>query len=492
MPLAIELAAARIKILSVGELAARLEDSFQLLTGGSRTALPRQQTLKATLDWSHDLLAPAEQVFFRRLAVFAGTFTLQTVEQVAGGVSGSGAEIKIEHVSTARVLDLLTGLVDQSLVMVTGDAAGYRRYQLLEPIRQYARMQLEASGETSSLQERHAQCFLAFAEAVEPHLEASDQAMWLEQLAQDHDNLRAALAWFSVCRDSLAGLRLASALRLYWFARGEVREGREHLTTFLALSQGDTNQMRASVERAKALDSAGFLARYQGDYRAAEGFIRESLAIRKALGDRWGEADALANLGFVILHRGDFTQAQALYQESLEISRTLANEQGIADALSHLGLAAFYQGDYATAQTMHEQTRAIWEGLGDRQGVAWALHCLGRAVLEQGDIALAGAKFAESVTIAQDLGLRWGIAWSLEDHARLAARMGLSPEVLRLLGCSSALRRRIGIPLLPQERVELDTLVEAAREALGLDAGAAAWSEGETMPVEQAMDALLR
>jgi predicted ATPase/class 3 adenylate cyclase len=483
LPLAIELAAARVTMLSVSEIAARLDDSFHLLTGGSRTALPRQQTLKATLDWSHQLLAPAEQALFRGLAVFAGKFTLRAVEQVA---CGDGLEV-------AQALDLLTGLVDQSLVVVTGEAAGETRYRLLEPIRQYAWTQLEASGEADEVQEQHAQCFLLAAEVAEPHLEAGDQAMWLERLDQDHDNLRAALQWFAAQRQVESGLRLASALWKFWFIRGYIPEGREYLADLLdlvALADEQVPPIPAAV-RAQALNEAGVLARYASDYEGARELIRDSLRIRRALGDPKGIADALANLGYVVLQQGDYAAARSAYEESLAINRGLDNRQGIADALSHLAFAAYYEGDLARAHTLDEESLAIWQELGDRQGVAWALHRLGNVALRLGEDDAAAAMFAESLSISRDIGLRWGVAWSLEDRARLAVRQGSARDALLLAGCAAALRRRIGIPLPPRERAEFDAALAGSGETLGPVASAVAWSEGEAMPVEQAIAALL-
>jgi predicted ATPase/class 3 adenylate cyclase len=481
LPLAIELAAARITMLSVGELAARLDGSFRLLTGGSRTALPRQQTLKATLDWSHQLLALAQQVLFRRLAVFAGPFTLRAVEQVA---SGAGMD-------TSQALDLLTGLVEQSLVIVIGEAAGETRYRLLEPIRQYAWTQLEASGEADEVQERHAQCFLAAAEAAEPHLEATDQAVWLERLDQDRANLRAALQWFAARRQVELGLRLASALWKFWFIRGYVPEGRERFADLLTLADEQVPPIPAAV-RAQALNEAGVLARYASDYEAARTLIGESLRIRRTLGDPKGIADALANLGYVALQQGDYVAARSAYEESLAINRALDNRQGVADAQSHLAFVACYEGDLARAHALDEESLTIWRALGDRQGIAWALHRLGNVALRRGDEVAAAATFTESLRISQDLGLRWGIAWSLEDRARLDVRHGSAQDALHLAGCAAALRRRIGIPMPPRERTEFDAALAASWEALGPVASAVAWSEGETMPLEQAVEALLR
>lgn len=477
LPLAIEMAAARVKMLTVGEIVERLDGSFRLLAAGSRTVSPRQQTLKATLDWSHNLLAPAEQALFRGLAVFAGGFTLRAAEQVAWGA----------HEDATQALDLLTSLAEKSLVVPGGDHTDEMRCRLLEPIRQYALHYLETSGEAIAVQERHAQFFLAFAEAAEAYLETPNQAVWLERLERDHDNLRAALRWFASRREIACGLRLASALWMFWFIRGYVPEGRERFAELLALA-GDG--VPAAV-CASALNNAGFLGRYASDYASARPLIAESLRIRRELGDVKGTADSMANLGYVTLQLGDYTAACAAYQESLELNRTVGNGQGIADALSHLAIAAAYKNDLAHARALNEESLALWRELGDGQGVSWALHQLGNIILRQGENEAAQAIFKESLRIARSLGLRWGIAWSLEDAARLAALQGLPGRALRLAGCAASLRRRIGMPLPPRERAEFDATLVPSRHALGETASAAAWAEGEAMAVEQVVDDML-
>jgi tetratricopeptide (TPR) repeat protein len=478
LPLAIELAAARVTLLSPQALLGRLSSRLTLLTGGARDLPERQQTLRGAIAWSYDLLSPKEQALFRRLAVFVGGWTLEAAEAICA--TPESAE--------ALPLDILDGvgaLVDKSLVRQQERADGESRCAMLETIREYGLEQLSASGEAATLQKQHADFFLGLAETLESRVEAPDGAAWLDRLEQEHDNLRAALRWFGATGEVERGLRLGGALRLFWFSRGYPTEGRERLADLLALPGG------RSSARANALDSAGFLARYQGAYTAAQSLISESLAIRRELGDRRGEADALANLGFVILHQGEYAEARSLYQGSLDINRELGNEQGVADALSHLALAAFYEDDYDSARALDEQSLAIWRRAGDRQGISWALYELGNVFLAQGDDAAANRSFVESLAQARELRSQLGIAWSLSGFARLAAAHARPTLALRLAGAATALHELIGMPLTPAELAEFEKRIAPARRALGEAAAETAWAEGLALAVEQAISEAL-
>jgi predicted ATPase/transcriptional regulator with XRE-family HTH domain len=284
IPLAIELAAARVKVLTVEQIAARLDDRFRLLTGGSRIALPRQQTLQAAIDWSYDLLSEPERRLWRRLSVFAGGWTLEAAEAVCAGAGLDAAE----------VLDRLTSLVDKSLVTVDA-MAGEARYRLLETIRQYGREKLERSGEAAVIRRQHLEWHVGLAERAEPELTGPDQAVWLEKLEAEHDNLRAALEWSQVeAQGEQIGLRVAAALWRFWLVHGHLREGRRWLEGMLAGSPEAWPAVRA-----KALYGAGALAEDQGDYAAARAFFAESLALRRelldagAFAERWAEGRAM-------------------------------------------------------------------------------------------------------------------------------------------------------------------------------------------------------
>ena len=304
LPLALELAAARVPLLGVDGLLGRLEDRFRLLTGGSRTALDRHRTLRSTVDWSYALLTPSEQVLFDRLSAFAGGFTLEAAEAVcAAGADEAPARSLL---GATEVLDLLGRLVDKSLVQADGQGRpdGAVRYRLLETLREYGRERLAASGGAEATHARHAAHFLAAAEAAAPHLHGPAQAAWLDRLEADHENLRQALRWLIDRSEAAAGMRLAAALRLFWLVRGFRREGRGWLAALLALPDASGGDVPPGV-RGRALLTAGFLAGHDGDRDAARERCRASLALLRAHGDRPGTAFSLQILGLNALSRGD-------------------------------------------------------------------------------------------------------------------------------------------------------------------------------------------
>ena len=305
IPLAIELAAARTKVLSVEEISARLGDSFRLLAAGSRTAMPRQRTLHATMDWSHKLLGQKESVLFRRLSVFAGGFTLEAAESICTG----------EELQRDEVLELLSQLVDKSLV-VAQERDGAARYRLLETVRQYGRERLEEAGEAAFVREQHAGHYLAVAEEAEPELRGERQLAWLERLETEHDNLRVAMAWLLWRGESEVAARLGWALWLFWGIRTHLAEGRRSMER--ALSARGSVAMTESA-RAKALFVAGMMANYQGDHLSAEPLVQESLRLFTDLEDKVGTAYALSNAGYVALGRGRFRQAIAVIEEAADL-----------------------------------------------------------------------------------------------------------------------------------------------------------------------------
>jgi predicted ATPase/DNA-binding CsgD family transcriptional regulator len=491
MPLAIELAAARVKVLTVDQMVDRLDRAFgsgrfDLLTDGSRSALPRQRTLRAMVDWSYGLLTAREQALFGRLAVFAGGWTLEAAESVCAGSGGETAPAQRstpDDVPAVAVLDLLARLVDKSLVVGETGQGGTVRHRLLETLRDYGRERLAESGHEPAVRARHAAYFLALVERVEPLLEEADLAGWLSRLDAEHDNLRAALRWLIAAGDAQRALRLGGALRLLWHLRGHHREGRARLAEVLAVPGAEAS----TAERAKALDALGFLARFQGHYREARAAIEEELAIRRALDDRKGEADALCNLGAVTLFQGDLAVARQLYADGLAIQRGLGNRQGIADALSHLGIAAARQGDPAAARPLHEESLAIWRQLGDGQGIGWALHKLGDVALQAGDLDEARARLIESLHVRQAMGLNWGTAESLEGLALLAAAEGQPARAVELAGAADAICELVGIAGDPGRRAALERGLSDARRALRPDRAAAAWQRGRATPPDRAV-----
>jgi non-specific serine/threonine protein kinase len=520
MPLAIELAAARVKALPVEKLNERLDDMFRLLTGGNRTGLPRQQTLRALIDWSYDLLSPPEQTLLHRLSVFAGGWTLEAAEAVCIG----------EGVEEREVLDLLTRLVEQSLVLYE-ERGGEERYRLLETIRQYARDRLEGKphevgrGEAAEVRGRHRDWCLELAETAAQKLGGPEQAVWLERLETEHDNLRAALAWGLECGEAEPGLRLGVALFLFWATRGYWTEGRERLTALL----GQPGAEARTVVRAKALHWSGFLADPQGDSGAARAFFEESLAISRELGHKPGIAESLLSLGWVVHQQGDSGAARAFFKESLAISRELDNKTGIAESLRVLAWAASQWGDYGEARALLEESLAIWRAVGNTDCfgfglslgyLGWVAHGQGnygeaRVLLEeslaihreidnkyaiasllpalamvtrdQGNSGEARALLEEALTISRKLGYRNGMERALEGLAGVAVAQAQPERAARLLGTAERLREAIGAPLQPGDRAEHDRSVMAVRAALTEDAVAAAWAEGRAMSIEQAI-----
>jgi predicted ATPase/transcriptional regulator with XRE-family HTH domain len=427
IPLALELAAARLKVLPVEEVAAHLHDRFRLLTGGSRTALPRHQTLRATMDWSHDLLTEPERALFRRLAAFAGGFTLQAAERVCAG----------EAVAAEAVLDLLTRLVDKSLVVVEEpDAAPavvvpppqeeHGRYRLLETARQYGWERLAESGEAEAVQRRHADVFLGLAEATETALRGARQGAWLKRLEAEHDNLRAALAWSRGAGEAPTALRLAGALGHFWWRRGYGGEGRQWLESALALPGASGR----TALRAKVLFEAGQLARQQGDYAAARPLLEESRAISLELGDQGGVARTLWALGLVAAWSGDRAAARPLFEEAVALAREAGDPWTLAEVLFLLGTVTA-PGDDVAARPLFEESAALFRQMGDTEFAVRPLNHLGRMALRQGDYATAHAWLEEALALAREAGdtpiigevlFELGkLAWSEGDHGRAAA-----------------------------------------------------------------------
>ena len=485
IPLAIELAAAKVRVLSVDQIAKRLDDRFRLLTGGSRTALERHQTLRAAIDWSYNLLPAEEQLLFSRLSVFAGGWTLEAAEAVCSMDPASRTAHAGDDILREDILILMEQLINKSLVTtedVPGEGRyhneGAFRYHMLETMREYADEKLT---DADVWHRRHAAYFLSLAEIIEPFLEKPEPASWLDKLEREHNNLRAAMRWAREKDEVELGLRFASALCLFWFMRGYLSEGLARSTEFLSVS-GPT--VKAAI-RAKALDHAGLLARYKGDLTYAQELIAESLSLRRELGERHGIADSLSNLGFVILYQGNFAQARQYYSEALGMYRELDNQQGIADSLSHLALMSFYEGDYEMAQAMDESCLAIWRALGDQQGIAWALHRLGNVKIAQAELSAARNLFRESLTISSEVGFKYGIASSIEGLVSIAAKNGQAEYAVLLAGGAFALRQAIGMPLSTPDQTLLERVLEPAREFLGEDAAQAFWLQGLNLNIEQ-------
>jgi len=433
IPLAIELAVARIKAMSPAEIASHLDDRFRLLTGGSRTALPHHQTLRALIDWSYESLTPHEAAVFRRLSVFAGGWTFNSAEAVCAG----------DDIEEWEVLDLLSRLVDKSLVELDaegGQRTGKTRYRMLETVRSYARERLGEQGERDSTRGRHLAHFLALAEGADRQLTGEEQGLWLSRLDADHDNLRLAVETSRRADvDATCGLRLAGALGRFWEVHGHWTEGRAICAEMVA--RPDPADQAA---RAKVLVCAGNLALCQGDSTEARRVYAESLALRRQLGDQPGVAQSLNSLGLIAWTRGEFAESQHLYEESLAVRRELGDERGVALSLNNLANLARDQGEHEKARRLHEESLSIKRRLGDRRGIASSLNNLGVVLRRLGDYRQARTCYEESLAIRREIGDKQGIAQSLNSLGNLAETEGEYAEARALHVESLAIKRELG------------------------------------------------
>jgi predicted ATPase/DNA-binding SARP family transcriptional activator len=435
IPLAIELAAARVKVLTAEQIAARLEDYLGLLTRGSRTAQLRQQTLRATLDWSYELLTQAERSLLKRLSVFVGGCCLKAAEQICAG----------EDVEEEQVLDLLASLVGKSLILFEAREQAEGRYRLLEMVRQYAAESLQKSGEAEQIRIRYRDWFLALAEEAEPNLKGAEQSNWLQRLEREHANLRAALIFSETdAQGARAGLRLAGALYRFWQLRGDFSEGRGYLGKALARE----GAQEATVARAKALNGAGGLAFSQGDYTSARALYEQAWMIQRELGDQAGIAASLIGLGNVAHSQGNQEAARTLYEDSLAIRRERGDRWGIANSLSNLGNVAYSLRDYGAARALYEESLAMNQELGDKAGIANSLYNLGCLAHVQGDPSLAKSLFEESLAIRRAWGDKATIANLLYNLGNVAHTQGDYAAAGALLQESLTLYREIGHPFI--------------------------------------------
>ncbi|HEX8141573.1 MAG TPA: tetratricopeptide repeat protein [Pyrinomonadaceae bacterium] len=510
LPLAIELAAARIKLLPPQAMLVRLESPFKILTGGARDMPARQRTMRETIAWSYDLLEKQEKSLFRQVAVFTGGFTLEAAEAVCNAEAEYGIDIH----------DGVASLVDKSLLQQIEQAGGEPRFVMLETIREYGLECLKASGERELFRRRHAAFFLQLAERAEPELGSQQQPVWLAQLEQEHDNFRAALKWALDEHQAETALRLAGALWWFWYLHGHYREGRSWLDKVLA--EGSDQR---TTHRSRALIGAGGLAFLQCEYAASEKLLKEGLQLARELSDRESIATSLQLLGSVAREQGDYNRAIELHQESLAIWRELDNKRGIARSLNYIGFASWLQGDFEKAVVVCEETLGLFRGLGDKEGIVWSLLNLSAVMFYRQKYDQAVSLCNESLTLSEGIGYKEGIAWSLniwgnvarrkqqfepgktmlreslELHVELEDRWRVAsvleslgaiefeqqkPErAVRLLGAAEALRAAVGTPLPPVEREERDRYLKLARAALGEEKLTLLWLEGRTMPVDQ-------
>jgi predicted ATPase len=471
IPLALELAAARMRVLTVEQIAARLDDALRLLTEGHRVASARQQTLRATLDWSYNLLSPLEQAAFRPLAVFAGSFDLEAAEAVC-----SGPDLPAED-----VLDALTQLVDRSLV-VAELASG--RYRLLEPVRQYAQQQLGSSEEGVAAAARHASHYLDLAERVSPLLQGPDQIAWLARLEQESGNLRAALGRAEREADIEALSRLAIALEPFWEGHGHLAEGQQWLRSTLERSRPGT---APPALRAQAVVAAGRLAAQQSDYTNAITWLEEGLALGRAQGNQPLIATALGWLALAVINEGELRRGIELAEEGLAVARTDGNLPGIAFALLILGVGLRFYGQIDRSAEVLAECRERYRALGDVRSSAMACSMLGFTVFEQGDLERAGALLREGLAGHQIVGDRTFVAVCLMDIAGVLAAQGHARRAAQLLGAMVALRDVLAAPLSTSSQGTHARIEASARSRLAPAAYTAAWNEGHALPLHQAV-----
>ncbi len=420
LPLAIELAAARVKLLPPHALLARLDQRLQLLTGGARDAPARQQMMRAAIAWSYDLLTPAEQGLFRRLAVFVGGWTLAAAE-AAGTADG---DLSID------VLDGLAALLDKSLLKPEAGATGEPRFRMLETIRAYALEQLEARGEAEAIRQRHAHFFMALAETAEPHLYGAGQQTWVRRLEVDNDNLRAALGW-ATHNASEIGLRLAGALGWFWHFHGDHRKGREWLLRLLERAKNDGDHLDRF--RAKALNQAGYLAMWLHDLAQANALLEQSVVLWRAVGEPRGLAHALCDWG-VVEFEGDLNMARVRLEESIVLFRLVDDTQGLVRALFWHGGITSRQGDFATARANAEESIRLGREIGDISNIAASTGgVLGYIAFRQGDYVVSQSHSLESLRLHREGDDRPGIALALGNLGCLAYLQGQYEQVRPLL-----------------------------------------------------------
>ncbi len=431
LPLAIELAAARVRVLAPALILARLNRCLDLLTGGPQNLPARQQTLRGALDWSYELLGPIEQQWFRRLGVFAEGCTL---EAAAALEIDRGSGVSLDHV---LVLDQLSTLVHHSLLQQDTASGDAPRFRLLETVREYSREQAEKHGELVQLQDRHLQFFLRLAEQAAPELLGPQALYWLSCLEQEHANFQVALDW-AWRRNPPLGLRLAGALGRFWQLHGHFTVGRGHLTRLL------TTEGAAAPVRARALCEAGRLAYYQGDYPAARTLSTESWALADGAGEAQISADALCTLGLVAYREGEYAIARRHLEESLHLARCGPDIVGRAEVLLGLGHVARSQGDYATGHTLYEESLLLAQRAGSKYGAALALSGLGNVALRQGDYQTAQCFLEQTRALQQELHDRWGLALTLAWLGDIALGQAEYPSAQTFYEESRTLHRELG------------------------------------------------
>lgn len=519
IPLAIELAAAKAGVLHLDQINERLADRFRLLAHGSRAGPARHQTLQAAIDWSYDLLTRPEQVLFRRLSVFLNGWTLEAAEAICPDVDLPGEDM----------LDLLVQLVNKSLVRGE-ERMGAARFYMLETIREYALRKLHQSGEWDALSRRHLTYFAHLVGKAQLHFRGPDQSIWYNHLDNDLDNLRTALTWVGGSEAVEIQIQLAADLWRYWKNRGHILEGSLHLQRlFQQVPEGPARQ---SPSFARALAAAGSLAYYEGDFSYSEQTRTEALKIYQSLNDSAGVADCLIGLGNTAISQGKYDAAREFYEQGLRIRESLGDRWGIARLLGNLGLAAYYQMDYPRARSLHTQSLSLFREQGDEESIANELVNLGDVARQQGELSEALLLYQESAAISRRLKDRWGLGYAalgmadialaryelstasifyrecLTAFQRSADQIGLpfalesvstlaltwnQPELAaRILGAAETLREGTSSPLPPPNQASYQAVRATLKETLSPGRFQSAWSQGQSMAMDQVIAMVLQ
>jgi predicted ATPase/DNA-binding XRE family transcriptional regulator len=512
IPLAIELAAAHVRMFSTEQIAERLNESFNLLTGGSRTALPRQQTIRASIEWSWNLLSDSEQILMRRLSIFAGGLTLEAAESVCGK----------NEIEKKQVLELMSQLVTKSLVVMNKESGSERRYHLLETIREYAFEKIKEAKEESAIRNSHLDFFIKLAEEAEPKLKASEQLIWLSQLETDRDNLRAAFGWALTADKVEKQARLASALTRFWVIRGSMTEGQQWLesvfsrndkllpsiraktywaTGFLAFSQGRYTTAQPLLETAlslarklsnpqltaESLRILGYVVSRLGDPIKSYKQLRESLALFQQLNDRWGIGWSLNYLAVVADNEGDITTAYALLEESLKVFRQLDEKRSIAWSLIELASITNKQQAYMKTDTFSREALTLFIKLGDKRGIDRTLRLQGHAACKKHDLKHASLLFTQSLNLNHEQGDKEGIGLCLVAFAELAYVQNNFLRSAQLIGWADIMSENLDSPRPLNGQADMDKIITACIANMGSFAFEIAYHAGREMTLDEAV-----
>jgi excisionase family DNA binding protein len=486
LPLAIELAAARVNVLPPTDLLARLERLLPLLTGGPRDAPARLQTMRDAIAWSYDLLTGDEQALFRRLAVFVGGFTLDAAEAIGGSGMPLGFGDTLAHPFFAVTFDLVAALVDKSLLRADMGAGRATRYATLETIREFGLERLAASGEEDAVRQRHADWYLAFAEDAGPRAKQPGAAPWVESLGREHPNLRSALTWFLGRRDGLALVRMTGALWPFWHEHTYFSEGHRWLEVAL-----DLGRAAPTADRIRALTGAGTLAWYQTRIEQALAWHEQALAIAREVGDQAAEAFALINLSAPAMEFGDYDLAFTRLEAGLAAARAVGETEAASLALHNLGCLAWLRGELQTSQQRAEEALALAQAEGWDWLVPSILVNSGLATADLGEFERAAALLCEGLELGHARGNLWDVGTALEGLARVHTGTGRARQAVKLFGTAAALRDETGFPQSPTDRAYYEPFLTALREELGTDTFTAAWFDGRSMAWHDAMAEVL-